>query len=168
MGNPDRFQAYTVILLTHGGRYLLLQRAAGKAFLPGLWTGIGGRVEADEFHALSASALRELAEETGIGQDQLADFVLRRVLLLTRDEQLIMVLYFTARLHERLTPPCTEGTLAWFAADQLDQLAVIPSTRPVLHLLMADMARDPAGQERLHLGAGHYRPDGTFKQSPWT
>lgn len=164
---PDRFQAYTVILLTHGAQYLLLERAADKALLPGLWTGIGGRVEPGEFNTLRASAQRELVEETGIGRDQVHDFTLRRVLLLTRDQKLIMVLYFTGRLAQRLTPRCTEGTLAWFAAHQLDFLDIIPSTRPVLSLLIADQQRDPAGRERLRLGAGHYRLDGTFEPITW-
>jgi 8-oxo-dGTP diphosphatase len=168
MPNPDRFLAYTVILLSHGQAYLLLRRAENKAFAPGLWTGIGGRVEPEEFGSLRASALRELAEETGIGEKQVSDFVLRRVLLLTRDGQLILVLYFTGRLLQYQLPPCTEGTLAWLTADRLPELSIIPSTRPVLPLLIADLERDPTGSERLQLGAGHYQPDGSFEGINWT
>jgi 8-oxo-dGTP pyrophosphatase MutT (NUDIX family) len=167
-GSPESFQAYTVILLTFQKEYMLLRRAAGKELLPSLWTGIGGRIETNEFGSLRASALRELAEETGIAEHQLSDFVLRRVLLLTRDQQLIMLVYFTGRLTQRLTPACSEGTLAWFTAGQLDDLAIIPSTRPVLPLLIADQERDPHGRERLRLGAGHYGPDGTFEQISWS
>ncbi|HSG18751.1 MAG TPA: NUDIX domain-containing protein [Anaerolineae bacterium] len=105
----DSFQAYTVVLPRYAHEHLLLRRAKSKRFAPGLWTGIGGRVEAEEFSSLSGPALRELAQETGIGVDQVRDFALRCVLLLTRSEQLIMVLYFTGRLKQRLWPPCTEG-----------------------------------------------------------
>jgi hypothetical protein len=57
--------------------------------------------------------------------------------------------------------------LAWFTAGQLDDLDIIPSTRPVIPLLIADQRRDPIGNERLRLGAGHYRPDGTFEEAAW-
>ncbi len=49
MPSPNQFEAYSVVLLEHGGRFLLLKRSASKAFAPNRWTGIGGRVEAGEF-----------------------------------------------------------------------------------------------------------------------
>jgi len=168
MSRPDDFQAYTVVLLAHAHEYLLLRSAKSKRFAPGLWTGVGGRVESDEFSSLSDSALRELVEETGIRPEQVQDFALRRVLLLTRAEQLIMVLYFTGSLEQRLLPPCTEGELAWLPADHLPERDIIPSTRPVLPLLIADQIRDPSGSERIQLGVGHYRPDGTFEEIAWS
>lgn len=165
---PDHFEAFTVIVLSHGQEYLLLRRSADKPFAPGLWTGIGGRVEPEEFQGLAAAALRELAEETGIVRPDLRDFVLRRVLLLTREQQLIMVLYYTGRLAQRLLPNCTEGTLSWLPADRFGELNIIPSTRLVLPLLIVDQQRDAAGTERVKLGVGHYLPDGSFDGIAWS
>lgn len=164
----DALAAYTVILLEHGGRYLLLRRAAGKAFAPGRWTGIGGRVEADETGALAASALRELAEETGIVAAQITPLVLRRALCHARPGgPLTVLLYYTARLAEPLLPPCSEGTLAWVAPEELAALDVIETTRPVLPLLVADMARDPLGREPVRLGAAAYDAAGTLRRVVW-
>jgi 8-oxo-dGTP diphosphatase len=50
---PNTFCAYTVVLLRHNGRFLLLQRSAAKAFAPQRWTGLGGRVEPAEFTDLA-------------------------------------------------------------------------------------------------------------------
>jgi len=38
----NAFAAFSLILLRHGERYLLLRRAETKRFAPGRWTGIGG------------------------------------------------------------------------------------------------------------------------------
>ena len=185
----DSLAAYTVVMLVHGDHYLLLRRAAHKAFAPGRWTGVGGRVERDEYDALAASALRELAEETGITATQISPLVLRRTLIHARPGgPLTVLLYYTARLDayparldehvagqgERVAepsapplPPCSEGDLAWVTADELPSLDVIETTRPVLPLLVADMARDPSGLEPVRLGVAAYDVDGVLREVVW-
>ena len=166
---PNALAAYTVVLLRHAGRYLLLQRAATKRFAPGRWTGIGGLVEDGEFGDLRAAALRELREETGIEAAAVDAFTLRRALLHARPGgPLTVLLYFTGSLRAGLLPDCPEGTLAWVAPDELAGLDVIETTRPVLPLLIADEARDPAGGEPVRLGIAHYRPDGAFERVIWS
>jgi len=63
--------AATVILLRRGGRHrqrgvevLMVRRAEGASFMPGVWVFPGGAIEPDEEPA--ACAARELAEETEI------------------------------------------------------------------------------------------------------
>nr|HPL28990.1 NUDIX domain-containing protein [Anaerolineae bacterium] len=111
---PNTLAAYTVVMLQHDGRYLLLRRAESKRFAPGRWTGIGGKVERDELGDLQAAALRELAEESGIAAHDVSHFVLRRALLLARPGgSLTLLLYYTGTLVALVLPPCPEGTLAW-------------------------------------------------------
>jgi len=168
MPKPNLLEVYSVILLENAGYFLLLKRAASKSFAPGRWTGVGGRVEAEEFNDLRASALRELGEETGLSEADVAGFTLRRVLALARpDGYLVVLVYFTGKLSARLTPDCSEGTLSWVAPEQLAGLDVIETSRPVLQLLVSDHARDPQGLELVQMGVGVYDSKGRFSQVIW-
>ena len=149
--------AYTVMLLEHGSRYLMLQRAPEKRFAPLRWTGIGGKVERDEFGAVEDAALRELLEETGIRASDLCHLALRRVVLLNREpQQLTILTYFTADLPVEQLPDCNEGTLHWLTAEEIGCVDVIENTAAVLPLVIADQQRDPRGLEPLKLGVAAY------------
>ncbi len=167
-GKPNTAALFTVIVLRNGGQYLLLERAETKRVHPGRWTGMGGRVEADEMDDLTAAALRELREESGIVARDVRDFALRRVVLHARPgAPLTTLLYFTGTLAQRVLPDCPEGTLAWVLPEELADLPLIDNARPLLPLLFADQVRDPAGNEPLHLGIARFAPDGTFIDVLW-
>jgi len=168
MPSPNQFEAYRVILLEHGGRFLLLKRSPAKAFAPNRWTGIGGRVEAEEFGDLKASALRELHEEAGFDPADLENFCLRRTLFLARPDGIfIWLLYFTGKLSVQTTPDCPEGMLAWKEPHEFAGLDIIPTSRPMLSLLVGDLARDPLGLERVHAGVGVYDSAENYHHILW-
>jgi 8-oxo-dGTP diphosphatase len=165
---PNLFEAFTVILIEHGGEYLLLHRADTKLRQPGRWTGVGGRVEPDELDDLKASAWRELKEETGFDASRVEDFAFRRALLVARPGgPLVLLLYFTGHLNGFALPDCPEGTLHWMAPEQFAGVDIIETSRQVLDLLVTDQGRDSQGQEPVKLGVGVFDPGGSFSHILW-
>ena len=152
---------YTTIFLTFGGKWLLLKRSPNKRLLPDRYTGLGGRVEADELGDLEGSVLRELFEEAGLEESNLTHLTLRRLLTHNRPgEPLTNLFYFTAALKNYALPDCTEGTLHWTEPKNFAKLDIIETTAQVLPRLLEDVAREPAGTQTVSLGAAHYGPDG--------
>jgi 8-oxo-dGTP diphosphatase len=168
ISQPNAITLYTAVVLHHAQRYLLLRRAPTKRIAPNLWTGIGGRVEADELDNLNASVLREVAEETGLSAADIERLTLRRALLHNRPhEPLTLLLFFTGELRELLTPHCTEGALAWLTPEQLADLPMLETTRSILPLVIQDHQHDPSGEGRVRLGVAQYQADGKLERIVW-
>ena len=148
---------YTTLFLLFEGEWLLLRRSPHKRFLPNRYTGLGGRVEADELGDLRRSVLRELTEETGLAESNLEHLTLRRMLTHNRPgEPLTVLFYFTAMLKEYALPDCTEGTLHWTLPRDFSTLDIIETTAQALPKLVEDVAREPSGTDTVGLGIAHY------------
>ena len=158
---PNAVACYTTLFLIVDGKWLLLKRSSNKRVLPDRYTGLGGRVEAGELGDLRGSVLRELFEETGLGERDLTRLILRRLLTHNRPgEPLTNLFYFTANLKEYALPDCTEGTLHWTEPENFAALDVIETTAQVLPRLVEDVAREPERADTVRLGAAHYGLDG--------
>ena len=157
---------YTTLFLIFEGKWLLLKRSAQKRLQPNRYTGLGGRVEADELGDLRGSVLRELTEETGLGEADVKHLTLRRMLTHNRPgEPLTVLFYFTAELKHYALPDCTEGTLYWTQPEDFAALDVIETTAHALPELVKDVARDLQGNF-IHLGVAHYEA-GELKRVAW-
>jgi 8-oxo-dGTP diphosphatase len=160
--------AFSTILLRCDGRYLLLQRGKQKRFAPGRWTGIGGRVEPDEFDDLYESACREIFEETGIEHSAIRDFILRRALLQQRpDHPLTVLLYFTGDVDNASICETDEGTLQWLSESDIEAVDVIENTALVLPLLIRDMNSAGSEPALVQIGAASYAETGEITSLIW-
>jgi 8-oxo-dGTP diphosphatase len=168
MQKTDSLEAYSVIFIRHKDHFLLLERSPNKQFAPGRWSGLGGHVETNEYSQLRAAALREVQEEAGFLPQDICDFVLRRVLLVSRPFQpLRVLLYFTGVLNQIVTPNCPEGILFWKQATEFYGLDIIETTRAVLDLLIHDMDSDPNGAELPKTGVAVFNAEAIFQKNIW-
>jgi hypothetical protein len=103
-------------------------------------------MEAEEYTRLRVSALREVEEESGLHSSAIGNNCLRRAVLVIRPRQpLRVLLYYTGVLSQKIAPTCPEGMLFWKEEAEFAGLDIIETTRPVLPVLIQDMAADPEG-----------------------
>jgi len=107
--------------LRYDDEVLLMKRSEHKKIAPGLWSGIGGRIEEAEMNSPLTSCLREIEEETGIKASQIEKLDFRYFALIKSEfgfqgtgHTLDSIYYFTGVLKEK--PPLIEtpeGSLYW-------------------------------------------------------
>lgn len=108
----------TLVYCLHERQVLMLQRA--KPPFPGLWTGVGGKVEAGESPV--EGALRELHEETGLRAKHAE---LRGVLTETSprpDWQWLIFAYVVREFTGDLVGDGREGVLRWWPLPDWPQI----------------------------------------------
>ena len=132
---PDDMRSVAFLVSPDRQRLVLLQRAGWKAFAPGRWTGIGGKLEGEEIAEPGLGALRELREETGLTLDDLYDW--RYVADIVDPGAEVRLVYFVAVFAGEHLPPCTEGTLHWVPLTDYQTYDLIENTRAVLDGLVA-------------------------------
>lgn len=121
-------QSWNVIFLLDQkpspSKIVMLKRSATKKFAPGMYTGIGGKVEPNE--TLLKSAYRELAEETGLTSINLQQFA---KVIIDESEELV---YFWGIYTPTNLPKSNEGTLEWVPLSMVLDKDIIPTTKKML------------------------------------
>jgi 8-oxo-dGTP diphosphatase len=118
----------TLCFVLHGDDVLLIQRARHKRLFPGKVNGVGGHVEAGE--DVTASAAREIFEETGLEVDDLwlagvvhVDGRLGQADALPDGSRPgVMVFVYTAQARSRDVRASEEGELIWVPPSQVHGL----------------------------------------------
>jgi len=107
-------RAFAGAFLRWQDEVLLMHRSIHKKISPGLWAGIGGRIEPFEINSPLSACIREIEEETGIVLAQIQELSLRYFALCNTGSTLDSIYYFSGILNEKpLTKETPEGTLHW-------------------------------------------------------
>ncbi len=132
----------TILILRHPDRrqVLLLRRSPGKKLFPNLITGVGGGVELamGEGADLEAAILREMEEETRIGRAEISDLRLRLTTVLSRDDAIVVLLWYTANLS--IIPcdlSCSEGELGFYPARDLPLDLMVLTAREAIPFVIS-------------------------------
>ncbi|HYF04934.1 MAG TPA: NUDIX domain-containing protein [Patescibacteria group bacterium] len=107
---------------------LMLKRAEWKKFAPGLYTGLGGKVELGE--EIDQCATRELKEEAGL-EVPLTHFA--SIGVIANNGVKLIRQYFG--IYDFIDiPSCTEGVLEKISVDRVFEREIIPTARTMLKL----------------------------------
>ena len=115
-----RLRNMTAVYITRGDEMLLLYRVGSRVVAPS-YCGVGGHFERDELNDARACALRELQEETGLCECDLAGLAMRYVCLRQKNGEIRQNYYFFAELAPGAKAPreSGEGRLEWVKYTEL-------------------------------------------------
>ena len=130
--------AFVATFIFRDDAVLLLERSPARGFAPGKWTGVGGRVETHEMGDVLCAALREIREETGLGNRDLRGLAVRYVLTQPEAGGVSVLFFCTAETDRVDVGPCDEGALHWVPTPDLGRVHMIDNARRVLNLLVED------------------------------
>lgn len=106
------------VYITFGEKMLMLYRIGSRVVSPS-WCGIGGHFEKDELNDAKAAMLRELNEEIGLKESDIANINLKYVTLRYKNNEIRLNYYFFAELCDDVAVQnyCDEGNLEWVDLD---------------------------------------------------
>ena len=141
----DKFQKYkdykTILsvnaLIWCKGRVLLLKRAETKSVDPGVFSGIGGKVEPRE--SIYDALVREIEEETGITEVESL-----RVYSVTQhpyppDDSEWVNIYFIVKIANQVSiKPNENGTFHWIDPKEIDSYQTTTDTKEYIKIIFKD------------------------------
>jgi 8-oxo-dGTP pyrophosphatase MutT (NUDIX family) len=123
-------KAHTVVFFidTKQYRIAMLKRAANLSFAPGLYTGVGGKIEKEEGH--QRGAVRELGEELKEGEESFGKENIKEFGRIIINGHAV-ICYFALPYENDTLPETADsiGELEWISIDKIMDLDIIPTTK---------------------------------------
>ncbi|TFZ41132.1 NUDIX domain-containing protein [Soehngenia longivitae] len=85
---------FVTAFLRYNNSFLLQKRSEEAKIAPGMWYGVGGHIESNEFQTPNVAILREIYEETGLDSNVIDSINLKYVALNYEDSIYINYIYF--------------------------------------------------------------------------
>ena len=130
----------TLIYVTSAGECLFIRKTGEGDINYAKYLGIGGHFEDGE--SPEECVLRELREESGIGQDDLTDFRYRGLVTFVSEQYDNEYMHvFTAELPAEKRPThfeCDEGELYWVPLEEMNKLPVWEGDKLMFAKLFSD------------------------------
>jgi 8-oxo-dGTP diphosphatase len=96
-----------------------MKRANDKKIAPGVWSGIGGRMEPNEINDPLAACYREIEEESGITPDKITSLELLYIITRRRRDEIIHIYIYFGETTESVFGHTDEGDLYWIPEKEL-------------------------------------------------
>lgn len=139
MENFSKYTDYKTVLSVNAliwcnGKVLMLKRADTKKLDPGLYAGIGGKVEPHEsfYNAL----LREIKEETGLTEfESIRPYSVTQHPYPPNDSEWVNI-YFVVKIAKQVTiKPNKDGAFHWIDPKNIDSLQTATDTKEYIKIL---------------------------------
>jgi len=134
--------------LVSGNNVLLIKRGLHKKLAPGLWAGVGGHMELNEIidpRALNLmeTCYREVQEETGITKSDIKNLKLRYIVIRKLGTDIRFHHFFMGEVKTKMPlPECEEGELHWVDMNDVCDLHMSESVKPVVKHWAANLDSD--------------------------
>lgn len=139
MNDLNKYTNYKTVLAVNAfiwcdGKVLLLERAKNKKVDPGLYSGIGGKVEPHESYY--DALIREIKEETGITKiESIKPFSVTQHPFPPTDSEWVNI-YFTVKIAKQIKiPASSEGIFHWIDPKNIDSLPMPTDIKEYLNIL---------------------------------
>lgn len=142
MGDFSKYTDYKTVLSVNAliwcrGKILMLKRAENKKVDPGMYAGIGGKVEPHE--SFYDALLREIEEETGITEfESIRPYSVTQHPYPPTNAEWVNI-YFVVHIAEQVKiKPSEEGTFHWLDPKEIDNLSTPTDIKEYIKILTKD------------------------------
>lgn len=111
--NMIRLQSISTAFLKNNNSHLLMKRAPDRQLAPGLWSGVGGKLEPCEYCDPYMACLREIEEETSIKPEYIKNLELRYIIIRRSGDIIRQNYIYIGETSKTAFTDTAEGKLHW-------------------------------------------------------